>query len=36
VNNAGWCKPGMFLDVDAEKNAKENMDLNYYGAVKMV
>ena len=35
-NNAGVSRPGMFFEVDALENAKANMDLNYYGSVKMV
>jgi len=35
-NNAGVSRPGMIFEVDALENAKENMDLNYYGSLKMV
>jgi len=35
-NNAGLSKPGMFLDDDALQVAKDNMELNYFGAFKIV
>ena len=35
-NNAGFCKPGMFFDINAIENARQNMELNYFGNVKVI
>lgn len=35
-NNAGFSKPGLFLDDDATDLARQNMELNFFGAFKVV
>jgi 3-dehydrosphinganine reductase len=35
-NNAGFSKPGLFLDNDAVELAQKNMELNFFGAFKAV